>query len=36
MLLNNVSISWVKFDPMNPDQGFDKKTPQYSCTVKTV
>ena len=35
MLLNNVSISWVKFDPMNPDQGFDKKTPQYSCTVKT-
>ena len=36
MLLNNVSISWVKFDPMNPDQGFDKKTPQYSCTVKTT
>ena len=35
MLLKNVSISWVKFDPMNPDQGFDKKTPQYSCTVKT-
>jgi len=35
MLLNNVSISWVKFDPMNPDQGFDKKSPQYSCTVKT-
>ncbi len=35
MLLNNVSISWVKFDAMNPDQGFDKKTPQYSCTVQT-
>jgi len=35
MLMNNVSISWVKFDPMNPDMGFDKKTPQYSCTVKT-
>ena len=34
MLLNNVSISWVKFDPMNADQGFDKKSPQYSCTVK--
>ena len=36
MLLNNVSISWVKFDPMNPDMGFDKKTPQYSCTGKTA
>ena len=36
MLLKNVNISWVKFDPMNPDQGFDKKTPQYSCTVKTA
>ena len=36
MLLKNVNISWVKFDPMNPDQGFDKKTPQYSCTVSTT
>jgi hypothetical protein len=35
MLLNNVDISWVKFDPANPDLGFDKKSPQYSCTVKT-
>jgi len=35
MLMNNVSISWVKFDSMNPDQGFDKKSPQYSCTVTT-
>ena len=35
MLLKNVSISWVKFDAMNPDQGFDKKSPQYSCTVST-
>lgn len=34
MLLNNVSISWVKFDPMNHDLGFDKKSPQYSCTVQ--
>ena len=36
MLLNNVSISWVKFDPMNPDMGFDKKSAQYSCTVSTT
>ena len=35
MLLQNVEISWVKFDSANPDMGFDKKTPQYSCTVKT-
>lgn len=35
MLLNNVDLSWVKFDPANPDLGFDKKTPQYSMTVKT-
>lgn len=35
MLLNNVDISWVKFDAANPDLGFDKKSPQYSCTVKT-
>lgn len=35
MLLNNVDLSWVKFDQANPDLGFDKKTPQYSCTVKT-
>ena len=35
MLLQNVEISWVKFDPANPDMGFDKKTPQFSCTVKT-
>ena len=34
MLLNNVSISWVKFDPMNPDMGFDGKSAQYSCTVQ--
>ena len=36
MLLNNVSISWVKFDPMNPDMGFDRKSAQYSCTVSTT
>lgn len=36
MLLNNVDLSWVKFDPANPDSGFDKKTPQYSCTVQTA
>ena len=36
MLMNNVEISWVKFDPANPDMGFDKKTPQYSCTVTTA
>ena len=35
MLLNNVDLSWVKFDPANPDSGFDKKSPQYSCTVQT-
>ena len=35
MLLNNVDLSWVKFDSANPDLGFDKKTPQYSMTVKT-
>jgi hypothetical protein len=35
MLMNNVNISWVKFDSANPDLGFDKKSPQYSCTVKT-
>lgn len=35
MLLENVEISWVKFDAANPDLGFDKKSPQYSCTVKT-
>ena len=35
MLLQNVEISWVKFDSANPDMGFDKKTPQFSCTVKT-
>ena len=35
MLLKNVNISWVKFDAMNPDQGFDRKSPQYSCTVQT-
>ena len=34
MLVNNVSISWVKFDPMNPDMGFDGKSAQYSCTVQ--
>ena len=27
MLMNNVEISWVKFDAANPDMGFDKKTP---------
>ena len=36
MLLNNVDLSWVKLDPKNPDMGFDKKSPQYSCTVKTA
>jgi len=36
MLLENVDISWVKFDSSNPDMGFDKKTPQYSCTVSTT
>jgi hypothetical protein len=36
MLLQNVEISWVKFDPAQPDMGFDKKSPQYSCTVKTT
>lgn len=36
MLLNNVDISWVKFDQANPDLGFDKKSPQYSCTIKTT
>jgi len=35
MLLENVDISWVKFDSANPDLGFDKKSPQYSCTIKT-
>ena len=36
MLLNSVELSWVKLDPKNPDMGFDKKSPQYSCTVKTT
>jgi hypothetical protein len=36
MLLENVEISWVKFNPASPDMGFDKKTHQYSCTVKTT
>ena len=36
MLLNNVDLSWVKLDPKNPDMGFDKQSPQYSCTVKTA
>lgn len=36
MLLNNVDLSWVKLNPKNPDMGYDKKSPQYSCTVKTA
>ena len=36
MLLNDVELSWVKLDPKNPDMGFDKKSPQFSCTVKTA
>ena len=36
MLLNDVNLSWVKLDPKNPDMGYDKASPQYSCTVKTA
>ena len=36
MLLQNVDISWVKFDSASPDMGYDKKSPQYSCTVSTT
>ena len=36
MLMNDVTISWVKFDAANPDMGFDKRSPQYSCSVSTT
>ena len=36
MLMNDVTISWVKFDATNPDMGFDKRSPQYSCSVSTT
>ena len=35
MLLNNVTLSWVKLDKTNPDMGFDKNSPQYSLVATT-
>ena len=35
MLLNNVTLTWVKLDKTNPDMGFDKNSPQYSLVATT-
>ena len=36
MLLNNVTLTWVKLDKTNPDMGFDKNSPQFSLVATTT